>query len=288
MSQVRCKFYTGTPGSCRYGKRCLFEHVSAEEIAAEEERKSEEEGGDAEQHSEMCGICFDNIPTSGKRYGLLTACDHVFCYDCARAWRQRGGQTREIAGPLGIVRVQPSELRRSCPTCRRESAVVLPSRDFLRGEAKEQKLKEYMETLAKTPCKNWKPATKSGCDFATKCYFAHLDEEGNDVKEKSKRVPGARPCPAAALLRRYEAEARARALMETLREGLREHTEAAAAQAGGGGGGADAILAQELADRRQALMLAAMQELGLEDLGVEIFGRNEDDADDNSEDSFVM
>lgn len=37
-----------------------------------------------------CGICLENIPSSGKRFGLLN-CDHVYCLGTCGRWRGRAG-----------------------------------------------------------------------------------------------------------------------------------------------------------------------------------------------------
>ena len=50
-----------------------------------------------------CGICLNPIAT---RFGLLTGCNHSFCLQCIRNWRQAG------------LEYQESDVVRSCPLCR--------------------------------------------------------------------------------------------------------------------------------------------------------------------------
>lgn len=42
------------------------------------EARGATEGDGASDASDCCGICLENIPASGKRFGLMN-CDHVFC-----------------------------------------------------------------------------------------------------------------------------------------------------------------------------------------------------------------
>ncbi|CAN0470313.1 unnamed protein product, partial [Ascophyllum nodosum] len=44
---------------------------------------------------ECCGICLENIPASGKRFGLLN-CDHAYCLECLRTWRKSEGPQKDI------------------------------------------------------------------------------------------------------------------------------------------------------------------------------------------------
>lgn len=100
-----CTFFE-QKGSCRYGNSCKFLHNSpgagSAESSAGKAREGESVGalgstvstpaasgaGAATTASnqavatpdagECCGICLENIPAAGKRFGLLN-CDHVFC-----------------------------------------------------------------------------------------------------------------------------------------------------------------------------------------------------------------
>mmetsp|Transcript_37793 Transcript_37793/g.47695 ORF Transcript_37793/g.47695 Transcript_37793/m.47695 type:complete len:309 (+) Transcript_37793:257-1183(+) len=257
--QVVCKFYTGEPGSCRYGKNCLFQHLTPDEVKADEEKlEREQEETKAEVDHQTCGVCFENIPAQGKRYGLLTACDHVFCYECVREWRQRGG--------AGTGRRAEATLRRACPSCRRLSEYVLPSRDFFTtGPEKEALMKAYKEELAKIPCKNFNARTKSGCQFAKNCYFAHLNEEGEDIKDESRPPPRPRPHPHRCPFSLPEIGARLSRLRMQL-EALR------------GGDGEFRLDAEDMAMLRMLGIVDITNELGIELEHEDEDGSNESDS----------
>jgi hypothetical protein len=38
--------------------------------------------------SMTCYICFENIVTMHKQFGLQNNCDHFFCFDCLSTWRR--------------------------------------------------------------------------------------------------------------------------------------------------------------------------------------------------------
>ncbi len=38
--------------------------------------------------SMTCYICFENIVTTHKQFGLQNNCDHFFCFDCLSTWRR--------------------------------------------------------------------------------------------------------------------------------------------------------------------------------------------------------
>ena len=73
-----------------------------------------------------CSICFTRI----KKYGLLSNCDDVFCYDCIKQWRREA------------VKRNKRDLYRRCPICQKESFSVIFSKEYLTGEAKKKKINE--------------------------------------------------------------------------------------------------------------------------------------------------
>ena len=62
-----------------------------------------------------CSICFTRI----KKYGLLSNCDDVFCYDCIKQWRREA------------VKRNKRDLYRRCPICQKESFSVIFSKEYL-------------------------------------------------------------------------------------------------------------------------------------------------------------
>lgn len=99
-----CPFFQQR-GSCRYGNSCKFlHHIPTAGVAESGAREQEESVGElrsggsrrtiaragvassapnqtsasSSDSGECCGICLENIPASGKRFGLLN-CDHAYC-----------------------------------------------------------------------------------------------------------------------------------------------------------------------------------------------------------------
>eukprot|EP00752_Nemacystus_decipiens_P006422 g5785.t1 len=143
------------------------------------------------EDKDRCGICLENIPASGKRFGLLN-CDHVYCLECLRTWRKSKGPQKDIS--------------RTCPECRKVSFFLVPSKEHLKGKAKLKAIQAYKKGLSKLPCKYHKPARSGGngsssgtnvCPFGARCFYAHLDENGNDVKDRTPAPPASsrRSCP---------------------------------------------------------------------------------------------
>jgi len=159
---------------------CRFRHPSTEEIT---KNNIDSSSGEEEDQNLICGVCFDNIPAEGKRYGILTSCDHVFCLPCTQTWRRGRNSAENGQVVLESVRMQN---RKTCPNCRQLSELVVPSRDFVTGANKDSLIKAYKESLSKIKCQNFDPATKSGCNFATNCLYAHKNEQGEDIKAESK------------------------------------------------------------------------------------------------------
>eukprot|EP00898_Chlorokybus_atmophyticus_P008465 jgi/Chlat1/861/Chrsp107S01316 len=174
-------------GNCRNGDSCMFRHVYATPTSSEQQQApvavavtsttptlcavsdnigtvcaSEDEGPDT------CGVCFEDVQKAKKRFGLLTECDHCFCLECLRTWRQREGQE------LSVVR--------SCPACRKLSHFVVPSATFCKGEEKQRVIAAYKATLARQPCRYYQ--SSGTCRFGPHCFYAHVDSDGTDAKPK--------------------------------------------------------------------------------------------------------
>lgn len=78
--------------------------------------------------------------------------------------------------------------RRVCPTCRKASDYVVPSRILPRSDGeKEDLLKSYRERLSKLPCKRWCGVLGS-CPFGRDCFYAHLDDDGKDIKSQDRTM----------------------------------------------------------------------------------------------------
>lgn len=106
---------------------------------------------------------------SGRRFGLLSDCNHPFCLGCIRAWRGSGDQVRTMV--------------RACPSCRVESHFVIPSdRMVVDVHRKECLIDQYKSRLGAIPCRHFNRG-RGACPFGSSCFYAHVDEDGNEVNE---------------------------------------------------------------------------------------------------------
>ncbi len=185
---VPCPFFGR--GNCRYGDFCQLRHdtqdlvtyckecaVASPSVEDATAAATTSSAHDAKDETVICGICleeFTNHDTNknkrNRRFGLLSCCNHAFCFDCLMEWRKEGSQDASD--------------RRSCPTCRKHSDYVVPSPTFPSStEQKESFVQEYKDKLAVIPCRRFQETYRLGsCPFGSDCFYAHLDASGNDVK----------------------------------------------------------------------------------------------------------
>eukprot|EP01117_Protostelium_nocturnum_P014026 TRINITY_DN5299_c0_g1_i1.p1 TRINITY_DN5299_c0_g1~~TRINITY_DN5299_c0_g1_i1.p1 ORF type:complete len:301 (+),score=95.94 TRINITY_DN5299_c0_g1_i1:47-949(+) len=150
---IQCRFFT--KGHCMKGDLCEFMHTSIVKV----------------QESEIsCPICEDNIEASGKKYGLLSECNHAFCLDCIKKWRQ----TNDVS------------TAKSCPICRVQSHYVVPCDVFPNEETKKVVVDSYVKNLSSVPCKYY--SQYQTCPFGKNCFYSHKsgkdelsDEEEEDI-----------------------------------------------------------------------------------------------------------
>ena len=158
LKLIPCPYYAS--GSCRYGDHCSLQH---ERLSSEsnETTSSDQDG--------VCGICLEDVSqTRFAKYGLLSCCQHTFCFKCLMEWRTEGSDEAED--------------RRTCPTCREKSDYVIPSNiKPIDKEDKERIVHEYRTRLGRVPCKKFDGILGS-CPYGSDCFYAHLDEEGDDCK----------------------------------------------------------------------------------------------------------
>jgi E3 ubiquitin-protein ligase makorin len=119
-----------------------------------------------------CSICYESPAAHGRKFGLLQNCTHPFCLECVRSWR--GGDSAESFGREAV---------RSCPVCRVESYVIVPSDSFeTEREQKDLLLASYRGKLGRIPCKHF--AFGDGtCPFGTRCMYAHVDRQGRELAD---------------------------------------------------------------------------------------------------------
>ncbi|KAG1707311.1 hypothetical protein DVH05_026503 [Phytophthora capsici] len=190
---VDCPFFLR--GNCKYGKHCRLRHnrallsgaatVTSARSASRSGRSFNSSYSEASaatttvnnQQDFTCGICFDDIVQSGKHFGLLT-CDHCFCLDCLRSWRQS--------------KDMESEVIRACPACRLPSDFIVPSLIFVTGEEKRKVVDTYKSHLALRECKYFNGLFGS-CPFGPRCFYAHRDSQGLDVKHLDRPKRSMKP-----------------------------------------------------------------------------------------------
>ena len=71
-----------------------------------------------------CSLCFQKI----KKYGLLSNCNDIFCYNCIKEWRKEA------------ILKNKRELFRKCPICGIESYFLIKSNKFIYGKEKKKRI----------------------------------------------------------------------------------------------------------------------------------------------------
>ena len=81
---------------------------------------------------------------------------------------------------------------RACPACRLPSDYIVPSLIFCIGEEKREVVEAYKSHLALRECKYFNGLFGS-CPFGPRCFYAHRDREGNDVKDLDRPKRSTKP-----------------------------------------------------------------------------------------------
>jgi len=71
-----------------------------------------------------CSLCFQKI----KKYGLLSNCNDIFCYNFIKEWRKEA------------ILKNKRELFRKCPICGIESYFLIKSNKFIYGKEKKKRI----------------------------------------------------------------------------------------------------------------------------------------------------
>jgi E3 ubiquitin-protein ligase makorin len=120
----------------KHNSECIAAHEKEMEIAFSIQRSKEK----------TCGICFDIVwEKDGReqRFGILPNCNHCFCLECIRTWRQ--------------AKQFDNKIIRACPECRTCSDFVCPSSFWVDNpEEKEQLITKYKSALSEKDCKYFK------------------------------------------------------------------------------------------------------------------------------------
>jgi len=186
-----CPF--GQSGECRFGgEACAYVHGQLCEMCGRyilhpthQEQRSCHEYTCLRQHEldmeqsfaiarsrdKTCGICMevvvDKQPKSRARFGIMPNCNHCFCLDCLRTWRQAKQFEHKIV--------------RACPECRQTSDYICASRVWVdTKEEKDRLLTDYRKALNDKECKYFKRGDGQ-CPFGNKCFYKHVDRNRRHV-----------------------------------------------------------------------------------------------------------
>jgi len=171
LKTIPCPFFS--KGNCRHGDSCRLKHeddtdgASLTEVRRTTTLENAREEEDGEE--DTCGICLEDVRTQpGRQFGLLSCCNHVFCYSCVMNWRTEGSQE--------------AQNRKVCPMCRKPSDYVVPS--VKRASSADEKghiVSAYKVKLSAVPCKRFTGELGS-CHFGKDCFYAHRGGGGDDTK----------------------------------------------------------------------------------------------------------
>lgn len=147
-------------GNCKFGEACKFYHPPQAEL---EKIKTEEALPQGSRYTldEECCVCLEKVLANGRQFGVLDNCDHTFCLNCIRDWRSTYDKRAT------------KHHYRTCPICRRNSYLVIPSFYIVKsGPEKDFLIEEYKETLKSIPCRHFNKG-KGACPFMNSCLYAH-------------------------------------------------------------------------------------------------------------------
>jgi len=147
---IPCKFFA--QGKCLKGDTCDFFHSNHPLVPEPQVRST------SNTIDHPCSICLENIVQNEKKFGLLSGCNHVFCMDCIKKWRNST--------------VSSVEATKSCPICRKPSYYIIPSPCFVTEEEKKTIDVAYKERMKHIPCKYFTSANV--CPFGSNCFYEHL------------------------------------------------------------------------------------------------------------------
>ncbi|KAH8419642.1 hypothetical protein KR222_011657 [Zaprionus bogoriensis] len=160
MCDQYCLHPTDQAQRKKHNRECLQQHEQAMELSF----------AIAQSKDKTCGICFDTIMEKAgreKRFGILPNCNHIFCLECIRTWRQAKQFEHKIT--------------RACPECRVCSDFVCPSAFWVETkEEKDKLLNDYRAALGSKDCKYFKKG-EGKCPFGNKCFYKHALPNGKIV-----------------------------------------------------------------------------------------------------------
>ncbi|ARF02749.1 SWPV1-173 [Shearwaterpox virus] len=99
-------------------QRIMHESICIRFALKNIEEYNKKSGNNKEKHNnnnligDICGICLEHInekPINDRVYGILSHCNHMFCFQCIKTW------------------MKTINARGRCPECRQESDSITPS-----------------------------------------------------------------------------------------------------------------------------------------------------------------
>ncbi|KAL7566307.1 hypothetical protein ACA910_013632 [Epithemia clementina (nom. ined.)] len=167
--QIPCPYFA--KGCCRYGDYCQLRHDPNDLLVP----KTMGASAECDSTNAVCGICLEDVKQVGHKFGLLSCCRHVFCFECLMEWRKEGSEEAED--------------RRSCPACRKKSDWVIPSDIMATSEEEKDRIStQYRAKLGRIPCKRFDGKLGS-CPYGSDCFYAHLSAEtGLDCKQADRSM----------------------------------------------------------------------------------------------------
>lgn len=148
QSQPPCEFFKN--GQCTKGNQCQLKHVISD-VSGKPEGGTQSQvlGPDApttktqnqpeEEVDLTCSICYETPAT----YGILTECDHIFCFDCINSWRT----AEETMDDDPLWRQESKGHTQLCPMCRSFSPFVISAPVFPTHDKKQRLIREYQDKV---------------------------------------------------------------------------------------------------------------------------------------------
>jgi len=127
-----------------------------------------------------CGICMEKVVEksipSERRFGLLN-CEHAFCLNCIRNWRQQYATGADVEQAL-----------RTCPICRTAAHFITPTSVWpATAEEREAIIMGYRTKLKEIDCRHFNYG-EGACPFGTSCMYRHAYADGRLEDEAPRRV----------------------------------------------------------------------------------------------------
>lgn len=130
--------------------------------------------------SMTCYICFENITTMKKEFGIQNNCDHVFCFDCLSTWRRtvnfiflKSSENIFLSkSSLFKSSAISKDVSQQCPLCRIRSTFIARScRCFNNHNDKQSLINAHKLRLKSIPCRIL--LQYGYCRFGRRCYYSH-------------------------------------------------------------------------------------------------------------------